>query len=604
MPLLFRSAAPFSIALAVLVLTAAGCGSASTSDESSSEGAPSAAAPGPPSGGSEQTAEPGPTPATPASERETSQQETARPAAAEDLPDEAGRRKPGRLTEPSLEGPKLGVNPLRDEGDGDADDPPDSAASKPAKRSGKGKQSDEPFDPVKENGPIFEGWPDPKLALVITGRQDGYLEPCGCAGLDQMKGGLTRRHSMFEDLRKRGWPVAGVDVGGLIKGFSPQTELKFHLTIDAMKKMGYDAIAFGKSDLQLLVEDLLSVAASTDGQPSLFPSANVALFGFDAGLTARERIIEVGGMRLGVTSVLGKRWQEQIHNSDIALADPAEKLAEVVPGLKQQSDLLILLAHATREESIELARRFPFDIVVTADGPAEPPAEPGTIEGSKALLIDVGEKGMNAVVLGFYDDAAKPIRYQRVPLDSRFRQSDYVVELMRQYQQQLKALGLEGLSVSEAPHPGQELLGGFVGTAECKSCHEESYDVWKKSGHAKAWKTLVELDPPRNFDPECISCHVVGWHPTHYFPYKTGFLSEEKTPQLVNVGCESCHGPGQKHVEAEMGSDLELQRKLQEAMVITKEESEKRQCMTCHDLDNSPDFDFKTYWPDVEHEEE
>jgi hypothetical protein len=36
---------------------------------------------------------------------------------------------------------------------------------------------------------------------------------------------------------------------------------------------------------------------------------------------------------------------------------------------------------------------------------------------------------------------------------------------------------------------------------------------------------------------------------------------------------------------------------------VTKEESEKQQCATCHDLDNSPDFDFKTYWPDVEHYE-
>ena len=25
-------------------------------------------------------------------------------------------------------------------------------------------------------------------------------------------------------------------------------------------------------------------------------------------------------------------------------------------------------------------------------------------------------------------------------------------------------------------------------------------------------------------------------------------------------------------------------------------------CMQCHDLDNSPDFDFQTYWPQVAHE--
>ena len=43
-----------------------------------------------------------------------------------------------------------------------------------------------PFDPIKENKPIFDGWPKPKLALVITGMEEGYLEPCGCAGLDRI----------------------------------------------------------------------------------------------------------------------------------------------------------------------------------------------------------------------------------------------------------------------------------------------------------------------------------------------------------------------------------------------------------------------------------
>jgi hypothetical protein len=26
-----------------------------------------------------------------------------------------------------------------------------------------------------------------------------------------------------------------------------------------------------------------------------------------------------------------------------------------------------------------------------------------------------------------------------------------------------------------------------------------------------------------------------------------------------------------------------------------------KMCMECHDLDNSPDFDFQLYWPEVEH---
>ncbi len=511
--------------------------------------------------------------------------------------------------------PQLGMNPLREGSDRSSWHRPVSvrpaSVESRSRESGDGKvgeEGEEPFDPIKENGPIFEGWPKPKWALVVSGRQDGYVEPCGCAGLDRMKGGLSRRYSMLEQLRGEwGWPVAAVDVGGLVKGFGPQANLKFQMSVNVMLAMGYDAIAIGKRDLQLGVDGLVS---------GPFVSANVALFGFDfqPELTPRQRIVEVGDVKLGITSILGAKWQREINNSDVEMADPKEKLAEVVPALEKECDVLVLLAHATRDESIELARQFPqFPLVITAGGPPEPPAQAERIDGSQRLLIEVGEKGMNAVVLGFFDDPAQPIRYQRVPLDSRFPQSDYVKNEMSLYQDGLKDAGLEGLEVTRVPYPGKELMGKFVGTAKCKSCHEESYKVWKKSGHAKAWQTLVELNPPRNFDPECIACHVVGWSPQNYRPLESGFLSEKETPHLIDVGCETCHGPGEKHVAAEMGSDLDLMEELRKPTVITLEESQqavssaiadRQHCMNCHDIDNSPDFDFETYWPKIEHREE
>jgi len=53
-----------------------------------------------------------------------------------------------------------------------------------------------------------------------------------------------------------------------------------------------------------------------------------------------------------------------------------------------------------------------------------------------------------------------------------------------------------------------------------------------------------------------------------------------------------------------MGIDKLLQEKYRKAVVVTKAESEKEQCYTCHDLDNSPDFKFETYWPKIEHKED
>jgi len=505
------------------------------------------------------------------------------------------------------------LNPLRGSGQPDIQEPPPKD-SPPAevpvntnpKVTGKG-QGEKEFDPVKENGPIFVGWPEQvKLALIITGRQEGYIEPCGCAGLDRMKGGMSRRHTLFRQLRAKGWPVVGVDVGGLAKGYGRQAVLKFHTMAEGMRKMGYSAIALGTTDLQLPTGELAAEAASVDGQPSSFISANAAMFGFMAKMTAQARIVEQGGMKLGITAVIGKEFQKQLEgNNTIELADPEPALSAVVSHLSDQVDYLILLAHATMDESTELARKFPqIDLVVTAGGGSTPPATPAKVPGSETLLIEVGEKGMDVVVLALFDDPKHPYRYQRVPLDSRFPASADMSLLMSVYQDQLKREWASRFAVGKVPHPQAEMGGKFVGSEECKSCHEASYDIWKKSGHAKAHHTLVELNPPRIYDPECISCHVIGWHPEEHFPYKGSYVTKDETPQLVDVGCENCHGPGGAHVAAEQGADLALQERLQAALVITKEESQKRQCRTCHDLDNSPDFDFETYWPKVEHYED
>ena len=70
------------------------------------------------------------------------------------------------------------------------------------------------------------------------------------------------------------------------------------------------------------------------------------------------------------------------------------------------------------------------------------------------------------------------------------------------------------------------------------------------------------------------------------------------------MGCEDCHGPGEKHFKAELGGDKQLQNKYRTAVRLTKEQAKKERCTTCHDLDNSPEFDFDKYWPLIEHHEE
>jgi hypothetical protein len=266
-----------------------------------------------------------------------------------------------------------------------------------------------------------------------------------------------------------------------------------------------------------------------------------------------------------------------------------------------------LLSHATLEETRELAKKFDaFDVIVTAGGAIEPPTDPTRIKGKDQLIIDVGHKGMYVGVLGLFDDAKQPWRYERVPLDHRFADSKEGERMMIEYQRQLKLTGLAGLGLKPMKHPSGST---YVGSDTCSDCHTTAHAIWEKTPHAHGTDSIVDpperREPARHFDPECLSCHVTGWNPQKYYPYVGGYESLEKSKATKQVGCENCHGPGSAHVAAEEDdADEEVLKKLRKQMWISKEtmkESFERGCVQCHDLDNSPDFVFDEYWKKVEH---
>ncbi len=75
----------------------------------------------------------------------------------------------------------------------------------------------------------------------------------------------------------------------------------------------------------------------------------------------------------------------------------------------------------------------------------------------------------------------------------------------------------------------------------CKMCHKDIVAKWETMSKAKAYDTLSDEDKAK---PECISCHVTG------AGVEGGFISAEKSPTLLNVQCEACHGPAADHMKS------------------------------------------------------
>ena len=456
------------------------------------------------------------------------------------------------------------------------------------------------------NQKIAEDWPKPQAVLLLTGQQHGYLEPCGCTGLDRQKGGIIRRDTLATQLRDRGWPVVPLDVGNQVRRTGRQAEIQFRVTANAFKTLGYKAVTLGFDDLHLNSSGLVQVAASDDvvKNPGMFISANTSIY--DTSFWPTAQVVEVGGRKIGITAYLGDEFKGELSgNKDITVVDPAPALQKVVQELKSKGcDYLVLLAHANQYDSEQMAAKVPgFDLVVTAGGLGEPRNVLDPIPGSSALISQVGTKGMFACIVGLFDDKANPVRYQRIAISSQFKDSPRMLETFKQYQEQLQSEGFEGLGVKfkTAPKPGE-----FVGSEKCGDCHTTAFDIWKDSRHFHATDSIVTPPNdrgaiPRHFDPECVSCHVTGWDPQKFEPFETGYWSLEKTPKLVGSGCENCHGPGSEHVAAEEdGSNVALQNRLREQMRLPLNVAEAK-CVECHDTDNSPEFKFADYWEEVKH---
>jgi cytochrome c554/c'-like protein len=88
------------------------------------------------------------------------------------------------------------------------------------------------------------------------------------------------------------------------------------------------------------------------------------------------------------------------------------------------------------------------------------------------------------------------------------------------------------------PIAAQSAPSPYVGAAACKSCHGEIYAAWEKTKHSTALNRLSASDRAG----ACIGCHVTGT--------PEQIAAEAASPTLPGVQCESCHGPGQSHVES------------------------------------------------------
>lgn len=128
--------------------------------------------------------------------------------------------------------------------------------------------------------------------------------------------------------------------------------------------------------------------------------------------------------------------------------------------------------------------------------------------------------------------------------------------------------------VAPDPAPGQ---ARYVGSDSCAQgqCHGEAYAQWRATPHGRAYETLVTVH--KQFNLSCVSCHVTGYG-------QPGGSTVVHVENLIDVGCENCHGPGSLHVANPTAVPSTLARDAPESV-----------CARCHTPEHSDLFSYASY---------
>jgi hypothetical protein len=469
---------------------------------------------------------------------------------------------------------------------------------------------------------LFQEWSKPSLALVLSGEQHGYLLPCGCSR--PQVGGLERRYNFLQLLRGKGWPVAAVDLGDVPQDEGPrklpnnQGLIKYRYSMEALNRMDYLAVGVGKYEASLSLLTVLGEYALNNPVPRVL-AANLHDRESDYPEVYSTQVKEIkdSGLKIGVAGVIDNAIGPSLKPFRVELDDCRKVVPQVLADLKsKKANLNVLLYQGSLAGAKELAADHKdFHIILCLANEEEPSSEP--VRVGETLIASVGHKGRYLGIVGVYKTGKpeKPFnyRYQLVKLGEEFMTPEAdeskqpIVQLMERYTKELKDQNYLS-KYGQMKHPNQVMIPGkvptYVGTGKCKTCHEAAYEVWAKSKHAQAFQTLVDKKHPslRQYDAECIVCHTVG------FGYESGYRTEQETPLLKNVGCESCHGPGSEHVKKP--NDAAWYPVINPWRPPQNEKPEQKtvrmhriadSCVICHDIDNDVHFKFEKRWPDVAH---
>ncbi len=404
------------------------------------------------------------------------------------------------------------------------------------------------------------------VAVVISGDTGPWIVPCGCTA--NQSGGLLRRATFLAQSRAA-TNVIYADAGGAAAGTSEYFKEKFLAVLRGELAMGISAHNLGKAELAF-GPDAISQIASELKVP--FVSANARSGRDGKPLAPATRVVAVGGLRVALVGVASTQYA----TVDVKIDDPRQSISAALQSIKGTYDRVIVLAYLPDDELQQLAASLPeADAVIGGPtGQAQAPRAVGP-----TLVGAATNKGKFLIRLHL-PTTAGPLKGEVVEMSTALADDATQTANVQRYLKRLADLDLPATETGLiTPVTNAPASYRAAGSDSCLKCHVADAEAWHHSAHSHAGQTLARKGS-FDADPYCLQCHATN------FGLPGGFVSPKRTPALMVVGCESCHGPSAAHVERPS---------------VHTTFAAMDQCIRCHDHENSPTFDREKYWAKIKH---
>ncbi len=213
-----------------------------------------------------------------------------------------------------------------------------------------------------------------ELNIVSFGSINGELDDCGCKS--QPKGGLPWRSAVMDGLRLYERPMLQLDMGNFASTEEEGAgEIKTRFLWEAMGRLGVDAITLGTRELALWPTMAELIAAGDI--PVVCSNLWEMKDGARHPVGERSRIVDVNGIKVGLIGLIDGESVAKAHAAgnaadapEFQFDDPLEAALALVPQLRAECDLVVLMSAMPANETDALIAQVPgVDIALYGNQP-------------------------------------------------------------------------------------------------------------------------------------------------------------------------------------------------------------------------------------------